>query len=79
MLRQLVQLGEQFNILLPCAKQHQRRSLMGKIPSHLAPIVIKEIKQSQELVLAGREAEITTTEKLQALSTRTCSQQQNNS
>jgi len=37
----------------------------GKYLSHLSPIVIKEIKQSQELV-HGREAEITTTEKLQA-------------
>jgi len=35
----LVQLGEQFKLpsYVPCAKQHQRRSLMGKIPIAPSP------------------------------------------
>ena len=73
---QLVQLGEEFKLPSWCTLcQTASEAIANGENTYrtLAPIVIKEIKQSQELVLAGREAEITTTEKLQALSTRTCS------
>ena len=70
---QLVQLGEQFKLPSWCTLcQTASEAIANGENTYrtLAPIVIKEIKQSQELVLAGREAEITTTEKLQALSAR---------
>ena len=38
----------------------------------LAPVIIRELKQAQELVLANRAAEITICEQLQALSINTC-------
>lgn len=70
---QLVRLGELFKLpswCVLCRTASEAIANEGNTYRTLAPIVIKEIKQSQELVLAGREAEITTTEKLQALSTR---------
>ncbi|OKH23592.1 Hpt domain-containing protein [Chroogloeocystis siderophila] len=36
----------------------------------LAPVIIKDLKQSQELVLAGRSSEVSTTQQLQALSAK---------
>ncbi len=69
--QQLVQLGEQFKLSNWCTLCQTASEAIANVENTyrtLAPIVIKEIKQSQELVLAGRAAEITTTEKLQALS-----------
>jgi chemosensory pili system protein ChpA (sensor histidine kinase/response regulator) len=68
---QLLQLGKQFNLPGWCTLCE---TVSGAISDGqnkyrtLAPIVIKELKQSQELVIAGREAEITISEQLQALS-----------
>ena len=68
---QLAQLGEQFK--LP-SWYTLCRTASGAIANGenayrtLAPVIIKEIKQSQELVLVGRETEITISEKMQALS-----------
>lgn len=68
---QLVQLGEQCN--LP-AWSSLCKTASGAIANlhnpyrTLAPIVIKELKQSQELVVAGRGAEVATSQQLQALS-----------
>lgn len=69
--QQLVQLGEQFKLPSWCALCQTASSAIANIDNPyrtLAPIVIKEIKQSQELVLAAREAEIKTSQQLQALS-----------
>lgn len=68
---QLAQLGERFKLLSWCTLC---KTASGAISNRkntyrtLAPIVIKEIKHSQELVLAGRAAEIKISEQLQALS-----------
>ncbi|NJN85361.1 MAG: hypothetical protein HC881_02345 [Leptolyngbyaceae cyanobacterium SL_7_1] len=66
----LMQAGEQFDLpawseLLDLA----RRAIANPNNSYrtLAPILIKEIKQAQELVLAGRSAEITPDDHLVAL------------
>ncbi len=70
---QLVQLGEQFKLPSWCALCQTASGAITNAENTyrtLAPIVIKEIKQSQELVLAGRETEITTSNQLQALSAR---------
>jgi chemosensory pili system protein ChpA (sensor histidine kinase/response regulator) len=68
--RQLQELGSRFNLpgwseLLSCAG----RAIANPDNSSqtLAPIVIKEIKQAQELVLAGREAEVAVSSQLAAL------------
>jgi chemotaxis protein histidine kinase CheA/ActR/RegA family two-component response regulator len=68
--RNLTQAGEQFELsnwceLLELARQaiaHSNNSYRT-----LAPIVIKDIKQAQELVLSGRSAEICCSENLRAL------------
>lgn len=70
---QLARLGKQFDLLSWCTLCETASGAIanGKNTYRtLAPIVIKEIKQSQELVLAGRAAEIKTSEQLQALSVR---------
>lgn len=69
--QQLVQLGEQFKLPSWCALCQTASGAIANVDNPyrtLAPIVIKEIKQSQELVLAAREAEIKTSQQLQALS-----------
>jgi chemosensory pili system protein ChpA (sensor histidine kinase/response regulator) len=69
--QKLVRLGEKLNLPGWCALC---QTALGAITNQensyrtLAPIIIKEIKQSQELVLAGRGAEIKTSQQLQALS-----------
>ena len=71
---QLAQLGEQFNL---SGWSTLCETAAGAIASSensyrtLAPIVIKEVKQAQELVLADRANEIATCEQLQALSIKT--------
>lgn len=67
----LMQLGEKLNLpawLVLC--QTVRSAIANQENSYrnLAPIVIKELKQAQELVLAGREAEIQVSRQLQSLS-----------
>lgn len=69
--QQLIQLGEQFKLPSWCALCQTASGAIANADNPyrtLAPIVIKEIKQSQELVLAAREAEIKTSQQLQALS-----------
>ncbi len=69
--QKLVRLGEQFNLLGWCTLCNLAMDAIAKNKNTyhiLAPVVIKELKHSQELVLAGRGAEITTSKKLQALS-----------
>ncbi|MBD2041546.1 response regulator [Microcoleus sp. FACHB-672] len=68
--RSLVRAGEQFDLrnwseLLECAAK--AISNPNITYSTLAPLVIKEIKQAQELVLAGLGAEIAVSSKLKAL------------
>ncbi|MBV8883602.1 MAG: Hpt domain-containing protein [Chroococcidiopsidaceae cyanobacterium CP_BM_RX_35] len=69
--QKLVRLGEKLNLPSWCALC---QTVSGAITNRenayrtLAPTVIKELKQSQELVMAGREAEITTSRQLQSLS-----------
>lgn len=68
---QLARLGKQFDLLSWCTLCETASDAIANRKNTyrtLAPIVIKEIKQSQELVLAGRAAEIKTSEQLQALS-----------
>jgi len=72
---QLVQLGEQFNLPSWCTLCKTALSAIANEDNTyrtLAPIIIKELKQAQELVLAGREAEIATCEQLQTLAIATC-------
>ena len=62
--------GEQFN--LPAwmnLVKHARWSVCDRDNDYrkLAPVLIKEIKKAQDLVLAGREPEITISERLQTL------------
>ena len=67
---QLFQLGRRFNLLSwSNLCQKAASAIANSVNSYrtLAPTVIKEIKQSQELVLAGREAEIATSQELEAL------------
>lgn len=69
--QQLFQLGEQFKIPAWCSLCETAAgaiAVSGNTYRTLAPVIIKELKQSQELVLAGRHAEISTTNQLQALS-----------
>jgi chemosensory pili system protein ChpA (sensor histidine kinase/response regulator) len=70
--QQLVRLGEQFNLRGWCTLCETTSGAIAKNNTYrtLAPIVIKELKQAQELILAGRGAEIRTSEQLQALSAR---------
>jgi len=72
---QLIQLGKQFNLSSWCALCEMALSAIANEDNTyrtLAPIIIKELKQAQELVLAGREAEIATCEQLQTLAIATC-------
>ncbi len=68
---QLGQVGKQFNL---SAWYNLCQTVAGAIANvdntyrTLAPIIIKELKQAQDLVLADRAAEVTTCEQLQALS-----------
>lgn len=68
---QLLGMGKQFNLPGWCNLCETASGAVanGKNTYRtLAPVVIKELKQSQELVLAGRESEITISAQLQALS-----------
>lgn len=66
----LIQAGEQFEIPTWVDLVTQAKRAIAS-PDHtfrtLAPIIIKDIKQAQELVLAGRTAEIAPSAALQAL------------
>ncbi|MDZ8224206.1 Hpt domain-containing protein, partial [Nostoc sp. ChiVER01] len=67
---QLVRLGETWNLSRWCGLCQAAASAIGNSENTyltLAKIVITEIKQAQELVLQGREAEITISQQLEAL------------
>ncbi|MGF2010880.1 hybrid sensor histidine kinase/response regulator [Nostoc sp. DedVER01b] len=67
---QLVKLGETWNLSKWCGLCQAAASAIGNPENSyltLAKIVITEIKQAQELVLQGREAEITISQQLEAL------------
>ncbi len=69
--QKLVLLGEQFELHGWCTLCEMAIRAIANLENTyriLAPMVIKEIKHSQELVLAGRGAEITISQQLQALS-----------
>ncbi|MGJ5676159.1 MAG: response regulator [Nostochopsis sp.] len=68
--RQLVELGQQLNCASWCNLcQAASQAIANQENSYLtlAKIVITDIKQALELVLTGREAEITTSQQLRAL------------
>ncbi|TBR59044.1 histidine kinase [Westiellopsis prolifica IICB1] len=68
--RQLVELGQQLNCASWCNLcQAASQAIANQENSYLtlAKIVITDIKQALELVLAGREAEITISQQLEAL------------
>ena len=68
---QLIRLGEQFNLSGWCNLSETASGAIANLENTyiiLAPIVIKELQQAQKLVLAGRGAEISTSERLQSLS-----------
>jgi len=67
---QLVKLGETWNLSKWCGLCQAAASAIGNPENTyltLAKIVITEIKQAQELVLQGREAEIVISQQLEAL------------
>ncbi|MCC5601186.1 hybrid sensor histidine kinase/response regulator [Nostoc favosum] len=67
---QLVRLGETWNLSKWCGLCQAAASAIGNPENTyltLAKIVITEIKQAQELVLQGREAEIAISQQLEAL------------
>ncbi|MEH2416757.1 Hpt domain-containing protein, partial [Nostoc sp.] len=67
---QLVKLGEAWNLSKWCGLCQAAASAIGNPENTyltLAKIIITEIKQAQELVLQGREAEIAITQQLEAL------------
>ncbi|MEH2217351.1 MAG: Hpt domain-containing protein, partial [Nostoc sp.] len=67
---QLVKLGETWNLSKWCGLCQAAASAIGNSENSyltLAKIVITEIKQAQELVLQGREAEIAISQQLEAL------------
>ncbi|MEH1935047.1 MAG: Hpt domain-containing protein, partial [Nostoc sp.] len=67
---QLVKLGETWNLSKWCGLCQAAASAIGNSENTyltLAKIVITEIKQAQELVLQGREAEIAISQQLEAL------------
>lgn len=67
---QLVKLGETWNLSKWCGLCQAAASAIGNPENSyltLAKIVITEIKQAQELVLQGREAEIAISQQLEAL------------
>ncbi|MDZ8136646.1 MAG: Hpt domain-containing protein, partial [Nostoc sp. DedQUE04] len=67
---QLVKLGETWNLPNWCGLCQAAASAIGNLENTyltLAKIVITEIKQAQELVLQGREAEIAISQQLEAL------------
>ncbi|MEH1813693.1 MAG: Hpt domain-containing protein, partial [Nostoc sp.] len=67
---QLVKLGETWNLPKWCGLCQAAASAIGNPENtylSLAKIVITEIKQAQELVLQGREAEIAISQQLEAL------------
>ncbi|OLP17186.1 hypothetical protein BST81_17715 [Leptolyngbya sp. 'hensonii'] len=66
----LKQCGDQFNLAGWCELLDVTRQVLGNSANPyrtLAPIVIKELKQAQDLVLAGRSAEIACSQKLREL------------
>ena len=73
---QLLLLGKEFDLPGWCTLCETASGAIADVKNTyytLAPIIIKQLKQAQELVLTGREAEITTSEQLQALSVATFS------
>ena len=67
---QLVKLGETWNLSKWCGLCQAAASAIGNPENsylNLAKIVITEIKQAQELVLQGREAEIAISQQLESL------------
>ena len=71
---QLLLVGKEFDLPGWCTLCETASGAIADVKNTyhtLAPIVIKQLKQAQELVLVGREAQITTSEQLQALSVTT--------
>lgn len=69
--QELLQLGEQFELSgwsQVCETASEAIANCDNNYRTLAPVIIKDLKQSQELVLAGRTNEVKTTEQLKALS-----------
>ena len=78
---QLAQLGKQFQLFSwysLCKTAVSAIAVTTNTYRILAPIIIKELKQAQELVLADREAKIKTSKQLQALSNTNAAIIQNN-
>ena len=70
----LAQLGEEYNLsgwLTLCETAAGAIANADNSYRTLAPVIIRELKQAQDLILANRAAEITTCEQLQALSINT--------
>ncbi|MBW4468829.1 MAG: response regulator [Stenomitos rutilans HA7619-LM2] len=68
--RQLIGIGEQFNLSNWCQLLEQAHAAIGHPENAyraLAPIVIRDIKRAQEQVLSGRAADIEPCPQLQAL------------
>ena len=66
----LFRIGEQFDIVTWCDLVNTARLAISNQENTyrtLAPIIIREIKQGQEMVLAGRAAEISVSKAMQAL------------
>ena len=67
---QLYEMGEQFNLSAWCDLIETARLAAGDSNNDyraLAPVLIKEIKQAQDLVLAGRASEIAVSDEMQTL------------
>ncbi|MGB3670098.1 MAG: response regulator [Phormidesmis sp.] len=67
---QLVAVGEQFELLEWCDLTETARMASANLNNEyriLAPVLIKEIKKSQDLVLSGRASEVAVSEAMQAL------------
>ncbi len=67
---QLIAIGEQFELLEWCDLTKTARMALANLNNEyriLAPVLIKEIKKSQDLVLSGRASEVAVSEVMQAL------------
>jgi len=66
----LVAVGEQFELTEWCDLAETARIAVGELSNDyrkLAPVLIKEIKKAQEMVLTGRASEVAISEAMQAL------------
>lgn len=68
--KELAAIGEQFDLAEWCDLVETARIAVGELNNDyrkLAPILIKEIKKAQELVLTGRASEVAVSDSMQAL------------